>query len=94
MEITRLQSELNRLFSGILENQRVALATAAAWDPNADVLPSPEGPETDSSQISSDTSISPDGSDDAPDLTGHFVGCIRVRFNDNGKARDAERLRF
>ena len=38
MEITRLQSELNRLFSGILENQRVALATAAAWDPNADVL--------------------------------------------------------
>ncbi|HET9793705.1 MAG TPA: Hsp20/alpha crystallin family protein [Thermoanaerobaculia bacterium] len=38
MEITRLQSELNRLFSGILENQRAALATAAAWDPNADVL--------------------------------------------------------
>ena len=38
MEITRLQSELNRLFSGILENQRAALATASAWDPNVDVL--------------------------------------------------------
>src|SRR5204863_1091841 len=38
MEITRLQAELNRLFSGILENQRAALATAAAWNPNADVL--------------------------------------------------------
>ena len=38
MEITRLQAELNRLFSGILENQRAALATATAWDPNADVL--------------------------------------------------------
>jgi HSP20 family protein len=38
MEITRLQAELNRLFSGILENQRAALATAASWDPNADVL--------------------------------------------------------
>ena len=38
MEITRLQAELNRLFTGILENQRAALATAAAWDPNADVL--------------------------------------------------------
>jgi HSP20 family protein len=41
MEITRLQSELNRLFSGILENQRMALATTAAWDPNADVLEDP-----------------------------------------------------
>ena len=40
MEITRLQAELNRLFSGILENQRAALATAASWDPNADVLES------------------------------------------------------
>lgn len=40
MEITRLQSELNRLFSGILENQRAALATASSWDPNADVLES------------------------------------------------------
>ena len=38
MEITRLQAELNRLFSGILENQRAALATATSWDPNADVL--------------------------------------------------------
>lgn len=38
MEITRLQSELNRLFSGILENQRAALATASSWDPNVDVL--------------------------------------------------------
>ena len=38
MEITRLQAELNRLFSGILENQRAALATASAWNPNADVL--------------------------------------------------------
>jgi HSP20 family protein len=38
MEITRLQSELNRLFSGSLENQRAALATTSAWDPNADVL--------------------------------------------------------
>ena len=42
MEITRLQAELNRLFTGILENQRAALATAAAWDPNADVLEDPE----------------------------------------------------
>ena len=42
MEITRLQAELNRLFAGILENQRASLATAAAWDPNVDVL---EGPE-------------------------------------------------
>ena len=42
MEITRLQAELNRLFSGILENQRAALATAAAWDPNADVLEDPD----------------------------------------------------
>lgn len=41
MEITRLQSELNRLFSGILENQRAALATASAWDPNTDVLQDP-----------------------------------------------------
>ena len=38
MEITRLQAELNRLFSGILENQRAALATASSWDPNVDVL--------------------------------------------------------
>jgi HSP20 family protein len=38
MEITRLQAELNRLFAGILENQRASLATAAAWDPNVDVL--------------------------------------------------------
>jgi HSP20 family protein len=42
MEITRLQAELNRLFTGILENQRAALATAAAWDPNADVLEDPD----------------------------------------------------
>jgi HSP20 family protein len=42
MEITRLQAELNRLFAGILENQRASLATAAAWDPNVDVLESPE----------------------------------------------------
>lgn len=41
MEITRLQAELNRLFTGILENQRAALATASAWDPNADVLEEP-----------------------------------------------------
>lgn len=40
MEITRLQTELNRLFAGILENQRAALATATAWDPNVDVLES------------------------------------------------------
>lgn len=38
MEITRLQTELNRLFAGILENQRASLATANAWDPNVDVL--------------------------------------------------------
>ncbi len=42
MEITRLQAELNRLFAGILENQRASLATAAAWDPNVDVLESPQ----------------------------------------------------
>jgi len=41
MEITRLQAELNRLFAGILENQRASLATAAAWDPNVDVLEDP-----------------------------------------------------
>jgi HSP20 family protein len=40
MEITRLQAELNRLFAGILENQRASLATATAWDPNVDVLES------------------------------------------------------
>ncbi len=40
MEITRLQTELNRLFAGILENQRASLATATAWDPNVDVLES------------------------------------------------------
>ena len=40
MEITRLQAELNRLFAGILENQRASLATAASWDPNVDVLES------------------------------------------------------
>ncbi|MGH9440672.1 MAG: Hsp20/alpha crystallin family protein [Thermoanaerobaculia bacterium] len=40
MEITRLQTELNRLFAGILESQRTSLATAAAWDPNVDVLES------------------------------------------------------
>ena len=40
MEITRLQAELNRLFAGILESQRASLATAAAWDPNVDVLES------------------------------------------------------
>jgi HSP20 family protein len=42
MEITRLQAELNRLFAGILENQRASLATAAAWNPNVDVLESPD----------------------------------------------------
>jgi len=41
MEITRLQTELNRLFAGILENQRASLATATAW-PERDVL---EGPQ-------------------------------------------------
>lgn len=42
MEITRLQTELNRLFAGILENPRASLATATAWDPNVNVLESAE----------------------------------------------------
>jgi HSP20 family protein len=38
VEITRLQSELNRLFASILEGSRATLAAAATWDPSADIL--------------------------------------------------------
>jgi HSP20 family protein len=40
VEISRLQAELNRLFAGVLEDHRAALAAANRWDPSADILES------------------------------------------------------
>ena len=42
VEITKLQSELNRLFASIVENTRPTLASAAGWDPSADILENAE----------------------------------------------------
>jgi HSP20 family protein len=38
VELSRLQSELNRLFAAFVEANRGVGANASAWDPNVDVL--------------------------------------------------------
>jgi HSP20 family protein len=38
VELSRLQSELNRLFATFVESNQGAGATATSWDPNVDVM--------------------------------------------------------
>lgn len=38
VELSRLQSELNRLFATFVETNQGAGATATSWDPNVDVM--------------------------------------------------------
>lgn len=38
VELSRLQSELNRLFATFVESNQGAAATATSWDPNVDVM--------------------------------------------------------
>ncbi len=38
VELSRLQSELNRLFASFVESNQGAGAAATAWDPNVDVM--------------------------------------------------------
>ncbi len=38
VELSRLQSELNRLFATFVESNQGAAASATSWDPNVDVM--------------------------------------------------------
>lgn len=38
IELSRLQSELNRLFSTFVESNKGVAASASSWDPNVDLL--------------------------------------------------------
>ncbi|MCA1580608.1 MAG: Hsp20/alpha crystallin family protein [Acidobacteria bacterium] len=38
VELSRLQSELNRLFATFVESNQGGAATATSWDPNVDVM--------------------------------------------------------
>ncbi|MDQ2871371.1 MAG: Hsp20/alpha crystallin family protein [Acidobacteriota bacterium] len=38
VELSRLQSELNRLFATFVESNQGSAATATSWDPNVDVM--------------------------------------------------------
>ena len=38
VELSRLQSELNRLFAAFVETNKGGAAAASSWDPNVDVL--------------------------------------------------------
>src|SRR5262245_2035188 len=85
VELSRLQSELNRMFAAFVENNNRTGAPASSWDPNVDVL-------DDGEMIRVLVELP---GVDAADVKVTIRGrVLMVRGNKKGRIRSREGLRF
>jgi HSP20 family protein len=85
VELSRLQSELNRLFAAFVETNKGGAAPASSWDPNVDVL--------DDGQTIKILAELPgvEASDVKVSIRGRVV---MIRGNKKGRIRTKEGMRF